>query len=29
MADYAVADYEGVISVKNGVILSDGSVLTT
>ncbi|EHB65265.1 MULTISPECIES: phage tail sheath family protein [Paenibacillus] len=27
MADYAAADYEGVISVKNGVILSDGTVL--
>ncbi|WP_339295922.1 phage tail sheath family protein [Paenibacillus sp. FSL W7-1279] len=27
MADYAVADYEGVISVKNGVILSDGTIL--
>lgn len=27
MPDYPTADYEGVISVKNGVILSDGTVL--
>lgn len=27
LADYANADYEGVISVKNGVILSDGTVI--
>lgn len=27
MSDYSAADYEGVISVKNGVILSDGTVL--
>ncbi len=27
LADYAAADYEGVISVKNGVILDDGTVI--
>ncbi|XID92481.1 phage tail sheath family protein [Paenibacillaceae bacterium WGS1546] len=27
LADYPVADYEGVISVKNGVVLSDGTRL--
>lgn len=27
-ANYAEADYEGVISVKNGVVLSDGTALT-
>ncbi len=27
LADYAAADYEGVISVKNGVVLSDGTVI--
>ncbi|MGI5824456.1 MAG: phage tail sheath family protein [Bacillota bacterium] len=27
LADYAAADYEGVISVKNGVVLTDGTVL--
>lgn len=27
LADYASADYEGVISVKNGVILEDGQVI--
>jgi len=27
LADYATADHEGVISVKNGVILSDGTVI--
>src|SRR5690606_27594180 len=27
LPDYAIADYEGVISVKNGVVLSDGTVL--
>ncbi|MNB86510.1 Phage tail sheath protein [compost metagenome] len=27
LADYATADYEGVVSVKNGVILSDGTVV--
>jgi hypothetical protein len=29
MANYPEADYEGVISVKNGVILGDGTVLTS
>lgn len=28
LENYPVADYEGVISVKNGVILSDGTTLT-
>jgi len=28
ISDYATADYEGVISVKNGVILSDGTTLS-
>lgn len=28
LANYPIADYEGVISVKNGVILSDGTTLT-
>jgi hypothetical protein len=28
MENYPLADYEGVISVKNGVVLSDGSTLT-
>lgn len=28
MENYPTADYEGVISVKNGVVLSDGSILT-
>lgn len=28
MENYPMADYEGVISVKNGVVLSDGTVLT-
>jgi hypothetical protein len=28
MANYPEADYEGVISVKNGVVLGDGTVLT-
>lgn len=28
MPDYSDADYEGVISVKNGVVLSDGTTLT-
>lgn len=28
VANYPLADYEGVISVKNGVILSDGTTLT-
>lgn len=27
LADYAAANYEGIISVKNGVILSDGTVI--
>jgi len=27
LADYVAADHEGVISVKNGVVLSDGTVL--
>ena len=27
LPDYATADYEGVISVKNGVVLSDGTTL--
>ncbi|SMF72408.1 Phage tail sheath protein [Paenibacillus uliginis N3/975] len=27
LTDYPVADYEGIISVKNGVILSDGTVI--
>lgn len=27
LPDYALADYEGVISVKNGVVLSDGTVI--
>src|SRR5690606_23280447 len=27
LPDYATADYEGVISVKNGVVLADGTVL--
>lgn len=27
LPDYATADYEGVISVKNGVVLSDGTAL--
>lgn len=27
LADYSIADYEGIISVKNGVILSDGTVI--
>lgn len=27
LADYAAADYEGVISVKNGVVLTDGTVI--
>lgn len=26
--NYPIADYEGVISVKNGVVLSDGTILT-
>lgn len=28
LENYPVADYEGVISVKNGIVLSDGTVLT-
>lgn len=28
LANYPLADYEGVISVKNGVVLSDGTTLT-
>ncbi len=28
MADYPVADHEGIISVKNGVVLADGATLT-
>ncbi len=28
MNDYSTADYEGIISVKNGVVLSDAAVLT-
>jgi hypothetical protein len=28
LADYPAADYEGVISVRNGVILADGTTLT-
>lgn len=28
LSNYPTADYEGVISVKNGVVLSDGTVLT-
>lgn len=28
MADYSTADYEGIISVKNGVVLADATVLT-
>ncbi|MEK5480308.1 phage tail sheath family protein [Paenibacillus sp. FSL R5-0407] len=28
VANYPLADYEGVISVKNGVVLSDGTTLT-
>ncbi|MDQ0195797.1 phage tail sheath family protein [Paenibacillus wynnii] len=27
LADYATADHEGVISVKNGVVLSDGTII--
>ncbi|RED64669.1 phage tail sheath family protein [Cohnella lupini] len=27
LADYAIADHEGIISVKNGVVLSDGTIL--
>src|SRR5690606_10582498 len=27
LPDYATADYEGVISVKNGVVLADGTTL--
>ncbi|UNK17650.1 phage tail sheath family protein [Paenibacillus sp. N3/727] len=27
LSDYPVADYEGIISVKNGVILTDGTVI--
>ncbi len=27
LSDYATADYEGVISVKNGVVLKDGTVI--
>ncbi len=27
LADYAIADHEGIISVKNGVVLSDGTQL--
>src|SRR5690606_16058772 len=27
LPNYPIADYEGVISVKNGVVLSDGTVL--
>ena len=27
LADYAIADHEGIISVKNGVLLADGTVI--
>ncbi|SCY93270.1 phage tail sheath family protein [Alkaliphilus peptidifermentans] len=28
LENYPIADYEGIISVKNGVVLADGSILT-